>query len=607
MSNKLTNIRLFSKLFCYLKPLLPVFIFAIVASIGHSGIDAYIIKLMQPLVDRGLVARDVGFIKILPLLLPVLFLFRGLFGFASDYGMAWVSRKLILNIRSDLFKKYLNLPTDFFDNANTGELLSKIIYNADQLHKACTDIVADVVKEGFSILFLFLLMLYTSWKLTLVFFIAGPMMAVLFVVVNKMFRKLSHKAQDAIGMVMHSIREALEGQQVIRIYGGQRFIAEKIDGVLNNYNKKELRQILIKSISIPTIQLIGGITLSLTLYVSLTGMVDPDLSAGAFATVFFAMAAILKPIKQVTNLNLYLQRALAAAESIFIIMELPDEQDTGSFTVERAKGAISFKDVGFKYNNRSDTVLSNINLKIMPKQTIAIVGHSGAGKSTLVKLLPRFYDYYTGQISLDTKDIKEYKLSNLREQISIVSQNIILFNDTISNNIAYGFGIDDDNNYDSHDNHDSPQSRLDKITKAAVAAGAYEFIMNLPLGFDTVIGENGILLSGGQRQRLAIARAIYKDAPILILDEATSALDTKLEREIQSSVESLMADRTTLVVAHRLSTIVNADLIIVMDKGQIIEQGTHKELLERSGYYYNLYNMQFNKQEMHAKLSEPSE
>ncbi len=599
MSNKLTNIRLFSKLFCYLKPLLPIFILAIVASIGHSGIDAYIIKLMQPLVDKGLVARDVGFIKFLPVLLPVLFLFRGLFGFASDYGMAWVSRKLILNIRSDLFKKYLNLPTDFFDNANTGELLSKIIYNADQLHKACTDIVADVIKEGFSILFLFLLMLYTSWKLTLVFFIAGPMMAVLFVVVNKMFRKLSHKAQDAIGMVMHTIREALEGQQVIRIYGGQRFITDKIDSVLNNYNKKELRQILIKSISIPTIQLIGGVTLSLTLYVSLTGMVDPDLSAGAFATIFFAMAAILKPIKQVTNLNLYLQRALAAAESIFIIMELPDEQDAGSFTIERAKGAITFKDVGFKYNNRSDTVLSNINFKIMPKQTIAIVGHSGAGKSTLVKLLPRFYDYYTGQILLDTKDIKKYKLSNLREQISIVSQNVILFNDTISNNIAYGFGDGSE--------PDNSKDRLDKIIKAAIAAGAYEFIVNLPLGLDTVIGENGVLLSGGQRQRIAIARAIYKDAPILILDEATSALDTKLEREIQSSVENLMADRTTLVVAHRLSTIVNADLIIVMDKGQIIEQGTHKELLERSGYYYNLYNMQFDKQELHSKLSELSE
>ncbi|MBP9722950.1 MAG: lipid A export permease/ATP-binding protein MsbA [Gammaproteobacteria bacterium] len=579
METKLTNKELFGKLFAYLKPLLYIFITVIIASVFHSAIDAYIIKLMKPLVDRGLVARDIEFIKILPILLPILFLIRGIFGFISDYGMAWVSRKLILNIRSDLFKKYLSLPTGFFDNTNTGELLSKVIYNVDQLYKACTDIVADVIKEGFTIFFLVLLMLYTSWKLTLVFSICGPVMAVLFVIINKLFRKLSHKAQDAIGLVMHSIREGLDGQQVIRIYGGKSFIINKIDTVLKNYNKREMRQALIKGVSIPSIQLIGGFALSLTLYVSLSGLVDPNLSAGGFATIFFGMAAILKPIKQVTNLNIYLQRALAAADSIFNIMALPAEEDIGTIEVDRVKGHIEFKNIEFKYNNRHEKILTNINLNITAKQTIAFVGQSGAGKSTLLKLLPRFYDYYTGDILIDNINIKDYKLENLRKHIAIVSQNVVLFNDTISNNIAYGLNTESNN--------------MENIIEAAKAAGAYEFIMALPNGFDTMIGENGVLLSGGQRQRLAIARAIFKNAPILILDEATSALDTKLERKIQQALENLMVNKTTLVIAHRLSTIAKADQIVVLDKGKIVEMGSHSELLANNSFYASLYKMQF--------------
>ncbi len=578
MANKLNSKELYFKLFNYVKPMWPLFLLSIVASVCHSGVDAYIITLMQPLVDKGLVARDYEFIKYLPFLIPLLFLIRGAFGFISDYGMAWVSRRLILNIRSDLFKKYLNLPTSFFDNHNSGELLSKIIYNADQLNKACTDIVVDVVREGFLIVFLFASMLYTSWRLTLVFFICGPIMGILFVVINKLYRKISHRTQDAIGVVMHNIREGIDGQQEIRIYGGYEFITNRVDQVLKHYNKREMRQALVKAISVPTVQVIGGTALALTLYVALTGKVDPGLSAGAFSAIFMGMAAILKPIKQVTNVNVYLQRALAAAESIFAITSLPPEVDNGTYSVSKAPGKIQFKNITFDYLNRSALILDNINLEIKAKQTVAFVGHSGAGKSTLIKLLPRFYDNYTGDIYLDDINIKDYKLANLRDQMAIVSQNVVLFNDTIASNIAYGQSIID----------------MDQVIAAARAAGAYEFITNLPNSFDTLIGENGILLSGGQRQRLAIARAIYKDAAILILDEATSALDSKVEREIQQALDNLMANRTTLVIAHRLSTIINSDLIVVMDSGRIIETGTHSELLAKNGSYSKLYKLQFD-------------
>lgn len=575
---QLSTKEIYTKLFKYLKPLLPVFSIAIIASIGYSALDAYVMKLLGPLVDKGLVARESAFINSLPILLASLFLFRGFFSFGSTYAMAWVSRKLVLTIRQDLFAHYLKLPTSFFDKNNTGELLAKIIYNADQLYKACTDIIIDVLREGLLVIFLLAVMLYTSWKLTLVFFIGGPIMGVLFVIVNKIFRRLSYKAQDAIGSVMHNTREALEGQQVIRIFGGHTFVTKKINKILKDYNSKEMRQALIKSISIPTIQFIGGLALALTLYVALSGIVDPNLSAGSFASLFGSMIAILKPIKQVTSMNIYFQRAIAAADGIFSILNLPTENDNGVLELANIKGNIDFNNISFKYETRDGLILDKIDLKIAAKQTVAFVGHSGAGKSTLIKLLPRFYDDYLGEILLDGVDIKNYTLASLRQQIAIVSQHVILFNETIADNICYGATKPIDQ---------------EQLIKAVKAAGAYDFISRLPNGFDTLIGENGILLSGGQRQRIAIARAIFKDAPILILDEATSALDTETEREIQLALDYLMSNRTTLVIAHRLSTIIKADQIVVMDKGRIVETGTHAKLLSNGSVYANLYNMQF--------------
>ena len=578
MPKKMSNKELYCQLLSYLRPLLPIFIIALVSSIGYAAIDAYVIKLLQPLVDKGIVGRESSFISFLPIILPLLFLFRGLCSFGSNYCMAWVSRKLVLNIRKDLFAHYLRLPVSYFDKNNSGELLSKIIYNADQLYKACTDMIIDVIREGFVIIFLFIIMLQTSWKLTLVFFIGGPIMGVLFFIINKMFRKSTHKTFDAIGSVMHNTKEALDGQLVIRIFGGHEFITTKINQTLLNYNYREMKQALIKSISIPVIQLIGGAALSLTLYISLSGLIDANLSAGAFSTLFAGMIAILKPIKQVTNVNIYLQRALAAAENIFSTMAEPAEVDQGDKVVAEVSGAIEFDNVSFKYDTRDDVTLDNVCFSAKAKQTIALVGHSGAGKSTLVKLLPRFYDEYSGKILLDGIDIRDYKLSNLRSHITMVAQNVILFNESISDNITYG----------------SPKPiDQEKLIAAAKAAEAYDFIMALDQGFDTVVGENGVQLSGGQRQRIAIARALFKNAPILILDEATSALDTESERKIQIALQNLMQNRTTLVIAHRISTIINADKIIVMDKGNIVDIGTHKELLEHDDLYARLYNMQF--------------
>jgi subfamily B ATP-binding cassette protein MsbA len=579
LENRLSNKELYITLLSYLKPFLPIFSLAILASIGYSAVDAYIIKLLQPLVDNGIVGREQGFIGYLPIFLPLLFLFRGVCSFGSNYCMAWVSRKLVLNIRKDLFAHYLKLPTTYFDNNNSGELLSKMIYNADQLYKACTDIIMDVVREGFLIIFLFCVMLNTSWKLTLIFFIGGPIMGILFVVINKMFRKLTHKTLDAIGSVMHNTKEALDGQQVIRIFGGHEFIITKINKILVNYNDKEMRQALIKSISVPTIQFIGGAALSLTLYIALSGVIESSLTAGAFSTLFAGMIAILKPIKQVTNVNIYLQRALAAAENIFSTMQLPPEVDMGTQELTKVSGKIEFKNVNFRYDKQKELVLRNINFIAKPKQTIALVGYSGAGKSTLVKLLPRFYDEFSGEITLDDINIRDFKLANLRKHITMVSQNVVLFNESIVDNITYG--------------QPKPIDQK-KLIEVAKAAQAYDFIMELEHGFDTLVGENGIRLSGGQRQRIAIARALFKNAPILILDEATSALDTESERKIQLALNNLMTDRTTLVIAHRLSTIINADQIIVMEHGEIIEVGTHQQLLANNNLYAKLYNMQFN-------------
>lgn len=584
LESRLSNKELYRTLLSYLKPLLPIFSIAIISSIGYSAVDAYIIKLLQPLVDNGIVGRELGFIAYLPIFLPILFLFRGVCSFGSNYCMAWVSRKMVLHIRQDLFAHFLKLPVEYFDNNNSGELLSKMIYNADQLYKACTDIIIDVVREGFLIIFLFCVMLNTSWKLTLVFFIGGPIMGILFWIINKMFRKLTHKTLDAIGSVMHNTKEALDGQQVIRIFGGHEFVINKINKILSNYNYREMRQALIKSISVPTIQFVGGAALSLTLYVALSGMIDASLTAGAFSTLFAGMIAILKPIKQVTNVNIYLQRALAAAENIFSTMRLSPEVDFGTKELQNVLGKIEFKNINFKYNQNKELILRNINLTAMPKQTIALVGSSGAGKSTLVKLLPRFYDKFTGEITLDDTNIRELTLSNLRKHITMVSQNVVLFNESIADNITYGQPKPIDKN---------------KLIEAVKAAQAYDFIMEMEDGFDTVVGENGIKLSGGQRQRIAIARALFKNAPILILDEATSALDTESERKIQIALHNLMAERTTLVIAHRLSTIINADQIVVMEQGAIIEVGTHQELLSNNHVYAKLYNMQFNDEHQH--------
>lgn len=590
-SQKYSDKQLLFKLMAYLKPLLPILFLSIIASLGYAAVDGLTIYLLKPVINDGLVNRDQGFISFLPILIPVLFLIRGIFNFASNYSMAWVSRKIVLNVRRDLFAHYLRLPTKFYDQNKTGDLLSKIIYNADQLYKACTDLIIDVVKEFFTIVFMLGLLLYTSWKLTLVFLLIGPIIGILFGVVSKIFRKLSHKSQDAIGSVMHNIREALEGQQVVRIFGGSEYMAIKIDKALKNYNRREMRQALVKNISIPVIQIVGSIGFGFTLYLALSGIVDPSLTAGDYAVLFASMIHILKPIKQVTSVNMYLQRALAAAESIFSILEQPAETDKGTIEIasDKLQGNIKFDNINFSYNNCEDNnklVLNNINLDIKAKQTIALVGASGSGKSSLLKLLPRFYDDYLGNIYIDNINIKDYKLKNLRQHISLVSQHITLFNETIANNITHG--IEFDINNIEHKN---------KLITATEAAGAYGFIQDLKDGFDTMVGENGILLSGGQRQRIAIARAIFKDAPILILDEATSALDTETEREIQLALENLMSTRTTLVIAHRLSTIINADKIVVMEHGKILESGRHDELISHNGVYNKLYNMQFNNSE----------
>jgi subfamily B ATP-binding cassette protein MsbA len=570
---------IFRRLLGYLKPHTGMFVVAVLASILYAGVDAYIVRLLKPLVDEGLVSRDPQFIAQIPFLIPCIFFVRGVASFFSSYGMAWVGRKILLRLRSELFSQYMRLPVSFFDAHNSGELLSKMVFNIEQVYKACTDIVVEVVREGFLVIFLLVVMWLSNWQLTLVFLGGGPLIAGLLSGVSRKFRQLSFKTQDAMGSIMHATQEALDGHQVLRLFGGHVFMSQRLNEALKQYNHREMREAFLKAISVPVVQFLGGLLLALTLFLGLGHGLELNLSPGTFSALFASMIALLKPVKQLTSMNNAVQKAIAGATSVFEILDLPTEPDLGTYTADRVQGHICYRGVSFTYPRHSAEVLQNITLDIPARKTIAFVGHSGAGKTSLVHLLPRFYDGFVGHISIDGVDIRDYTLDNLRKHIALVSQHVVLFNETIRENIVYGT----DRAYTDEE--------VWAVLKLAQALG---FVEALPLGLDTKVGEKGVLLSGGQRQRLAIARAFFKNAPILILDEATSSLDAESEHKIQMALESLMQNRTTLVIAHRLSTVKNADAIVVMDRGSIIEAGTSESLLAQEGAFAELYATQWS-------------
>lgn len=571
----------YARLFTYVRRYWVSLVIALFASMLYSGIDAWFVSFLKPLLNDGLVAKDPYFLKWAPLIVLIAFMLRGLASFFSNYNIASVSRNVIMRLRQDLFAHLQRLPARFYDHSTSGQVLSIVLYSVEQVANASADVLTTAIQSTFLIMGLLFVMFTTSWKLSLLYFIIIPLIVVIMRFTSLRVRRLSLSIQESMGQVTHCAEENIEGYKVVRAFGGQAFEIEKFNKATRVNRQREMKVVAARSWSVSSVQLVAAMALSITLYVATLDITNALLSPGSFVALIGAMLALLKPMKDLTTMQTKLHRGLAGAQTVFELLDEKPEEDQGTKTIKRARGKVQFLDTGFAYE-KEKPVLQDISFTVNPGEIVALVGRSGSGKSTLVNLLPRFYVNYSGEILLDDVSIRDYRLFDLRQQFSLVSQHVTLFNDTIANNIAYG--------------------RFDQVKEEVIAAAqashAFEFIKELPNGLHTLIGENGVLLSGGQRQRIAIARAILKDAPILILDEATSALDTESERYIQAALDVLMRKRTTLVIAHRLSTIEHANKIIVMNDSRIVEVGHHTELLARDGYYAKLYRMQFKEAEV---------
>lgn len=551
---------------------------AVLGMAGYAAADTALIYILKPLLDGSIVDRDPFLIRWIPVFLLLLFLGRGVAGFLSNYGMAWVANKVVFAVRSDIFAQYLRLPVSFFDAHSTGKITAKLTFYSSQIAGASTNAITIVVQDTLRVVGFIGLMFYLSWELALVSLTIGPLIMGIIAYVSKRFRRYSGRIQSSMGDLTHISEEVLTGNRVVKVFGGEQFERENFERVNEHNRNMSMRMQATTAASVPVIQFIAAFAVAGVVWIAINDTGGGVMSPGDLAAFFGAMMALMGPIKRLTNVNATIQQGMAAAGAIFELLDEPGEAPGGNLQIERVAGTIEVQSLSFAYPRVGKRVLKGIDFKVEPGKTIAFVGRSGSGKSTLLSLLPRFYEPTAGAILLDGHDIREFSLASLREQISLVDQNVVLFNDTVARNIAYGLLRNADRA---------------AIEDAAKRAHAAEFIESLPQGYDTVVGQNGIMLSGGQRQRLAIARALLKDAPILILDEATSALDTESERAIQQGLDQLMRDRTTLVIAHRLSTIQYADQIVVLQDGQIVEQGTHAQLLARNGQYRDLYTLQF--------------
>lgn len=568
---------LYLRLLRYVRPHTRIFVFALIGTVLTALSDPLVAALIKPLLDGSFVEKDPYLIKMMPALLVGVFLLRGLTGFISALGMEWVAQRVVMDLRSALFSRLLELPTHYFDNHSAGNLLSRLTYDVNQVLAATTQALVALVRDSLAVIGLLGWMLYLNWKLSLLAFLITPGIAVIMRIVSWRLRRLSRNLQDLMGDLNHVIDEVLQGHKVIKIFGGQAYEQARFHRVNNRVRQFNLKLAAASEGSGPLVQLLAIFALGAMIYFASLQSAANQITVGGFVSLFGAMAMLLAPIKRLTKVNEQLQRGLAAAETIFALLDEPPEPDRGVRLIGRAQGAISFRHLGHRYQNATQDAIESLNLEVRPGETIALVGRSGSGKTTLMSLLPRFYEPSNGVILLDGIPIQELRLAELRANIAYVSQDIVLFNDTVAANIAYGAAF---------------QATEAELIQAAESAHAMEFIQELPQGLHTLIGENGARLSGGQRQRLAIARALLKNAPILILDEATSALDAQSERKIQQALDVLRQGRTAFIIAHRLSTIENADRIVVLDRGRIVEMGRHVDLLALKGLYASLYKMQ---------------
>ncbi len=557
-------------------------LFGVIAVIGMAAtavIEGSLVLLLEPLTDQGFVERNLNAAKWIPLAFVGIFIARGIAGFATEASLGWIGRAVISSLRRQVFRKFLTLPTRFFDQQTTGPLLSRMTYNVEMVAESVTSVVTIAIRDILTVLAAIAVMLYQSPTLTVFVAILFPVVAALVRILGIAFRRYSGRIQDSVGEVTQVTEEVVRGNRVVKAFSGYDYETERFEETDEKNRLQNLKLIRVRSLGVAVTQVVFGIGVAAVIYAAGYQSIKDNLTAGQFISFFSAMMLMLQPVRRITNVNATLQRGVAGADSLFAVIDEQEESDTGTIEAGRLRGDVEFRDVCFSYGGDNGPVLQDISLSVKAGQTLAIVGQSGSGKTTLASLLPRFYELDSGDILIDGESITDYTLSSLRDNVSLVSQDVVLFNDTIAANLAYGQLGDC-----------SPE----EIEKAAEAAHVLDFTRELAEGLDTFVGDRGVLLSGGQRQRVAIGRALLKNAPLLILDEATSSLDTQSERRIQSALNELMKDRTTFVIAHRLSTVERADQIIVLDSGRIVESGTHSDLLAAGGQYASLYKMQFS-------------
>jgi subfamily B ATP-binding cassette protein MsbA len=568
------GLALYRRLLGYAGPYWKQFAAAVIAMALFAMTDTGFAALMKPMLDGSFVERDPDTIRLVPLALLALFLFRGVSGFISRYGLVWIGRHVIQALRRELFQRMLYLPCTYYDAAPGGRLLSRLTFDVEQVAEASANAVMILIRDSLTMLFLLAYMLWVSPWLTLMFLLVGPSIALIVRYASRRFRRISRHIQDSMGELTQFVDESLTGHEVIKAFDAQPDQLRRFEIVNDTNRRLHLRMALVDALGTPVVQFVAAAILALVVFLATQKSMLDQVSVGGFMSFIAATLLLMQPMKRLTNINASIQRGLAAANSIFSLLDESPEVDRGTRPLERAHGEIRFEQVGFRYAGQNAPALEAIDLRVGAGQKVALVGRSGSGKTTLTKLLMRFYTPTAGVIQVDGVDIHDYRLEDFRRQFALVSQDVTLFNTTVADNIAFGCG--------------APVSR-EAIEAAAEAAHALAFIRALPQGFDTRIGDRGGLLSGGQRQRLAIARAILKDAPILVLDEATSALDAESERHIQAALETLLANRTALIIAHRLSTVKRADLICLLRDGHIVERGTHRSLMETGGDYAHLY------------------